>query len=418
MNTYKAIFNCKICTKTLSLSQNLNTNFLSMVIQSLIKKELARQKKVINLIPSENYPSKNVLTALGSQLTSKYAEGYPGKRYYGGNEMMDEIELKTQELAKKVFGLPQHWHVNVQPYSGSPANIAVYLALLKPNDVLMGMNLSHGGHLTHGHKVNFSGMFYNAIQYEVNKKTERIDYDELEKSAKKHKPKIIVSGVTAYPRRIDFKKIGQIAKKVGAYHLADISHIAGLVATNIHQSPFPYADIVTSTTHKTLRGPRGAIIFSKDNDVSEKINRAVFTGLQGGPHMNTIAAIGICLEEALMPDFKQYQEQVIKNAQVLADELKKHGFRLVSDGTDNHMILVDLKNKNISGKEAQDRLEKAGIIVNRNTVPNDKSPFNPSGIRLGTPAVTTRGMKEKDMTAIAGRIAKILSVQAHVFDKT
>lgn len=378
-----------------------------MSIKLLIKKELARQKKVINLIPSENYPSKDVLAVLGSQLTSKYAEGYPGKRYYGGNKIIDEIELETQNLGRKVFGLSKNWHVNVQPYSGSPANIAVYLALMKQGDVLMGMQLTSGGHLTHGHKVNFSGTFYKAVQYGVNKKG-LIDYKEMKRLAKKHKPKIIVSGSTAYSRKIDFKKIGQIAKSVGAYHLADISHIAGLVAAGLHQSPFPCSDIVTTTTHKTLRGPRGAVIFSKNKDVALKIDKMIFPGIQGGPHMNTIAAIGICFEEALKPDFKKYQRQVVKNAKVLADELKKQGFNLVSGGTDNHLILVDLKNKSISGREAQDRLEKAGIIANRNTVPGDVSPFNPSGLRLGTPAMTTRGMKEKDMIKIAKRIGEIL----------
>lgn len=378
------------------------------MIKDLIKKELARQNRVINLIPSENYPSKDVLTALGSQLTSKYAEGYPGKRYYPGNEINDQIELETQNLARKVFGLSKSWAVNVQPYSGSPANIAVYSALLKPGDALMGMKLSHGGHLTHGHKVNFSGMFYRSVQYGVDEKTGMIDYDKVSKLAKKYKPKIIISGATAYPRKIDFKKFGQIAKSVGAYHLADISHIAGLVAAKLHQSPFPYANIVTTTTHKTLRGPRGAVIFSKNQEIGEKINKAVFPGFQGGPHLNTIAAMGVCFEEALRPSFKNYIKQVVKNAKVLAEELKKHGFKLVSGGTDNHLILIDLRNKNISGMEAQRRLEKFGIIANRNTVPGDQSPFNPSGLRLGTPAVTTQGMKEKDMVRIAEKISEIL----------
>ena len=377
------------------------------MMRDLIKKELARQKKVINLIPSENYPSKNVLAALGSQLTSKYAEGYPGRRYYPGNEINDQIEIETQNLARKVFGLGKNWQVNVQPYSGTPANIAVYLALLKPGDVLMGMRLNEGGHLSHGHKVNFSGMFYKVIQYGLNKDG-FIDYEEVEKLAKKRRPKIIVSGTTAYTRKIDFKKFGQIAKSIGVYHMADIAHIAGLVAAKLHQSPFPYADIITTTTHKTLRGPRAAVIFSKDKEIEEKINRAIFPGIQGGPHLNTIAAMGVAFEEALKPDFKNYIRQVLKNARVLADELKRHGFDLVSDGTDNHLILIDLKNKNISGREAQDRLEKAGIIANRNTVPGDQSAFNPSGLRLGTPAETTRGAKEKNMTAIARRIAEIL----------
>lgn len=377
------------------------------MIKDLVKKELARQKKVINLIPSENYPSKDVLAALGSQLTSKYSEGYPGKRYYGGNKIIDQIELETRSLAKKVFGLPKDWQVNVQPYSGSPANMAVYYALLEPGEKIMGMSLPFGGHLTHGWKVNFSGRFYKAVQYTVGIDG-FIDYDFIWNLARKENPKIIVAGATAYPRKFDFKKFGQIAHEVGAYFLADISHEAGLIAAKLLPSPFAYADIVTTTTHKTLRGPRGAVIFSKNKEIGEKINKAVFPGLQGGPHMNNIAAIGICFEEALKPGFKKYQRQIIKNAQTLASELKKYGFNLVSGGTDNHIILVDLKNKGISGREAQDRLEKIGIIVNRNTVPRDESPFNPSGIRLGTPAVTTRGAKEKDMVKIARKITEIL----------
>lgn len=378
------------------------------MIRDLVKKELNRQKKVINLIPSENYPSKDVLSVFGSQLTSKYAEGYPGKRYYPGNKINDQIESETQNLARKVFGLSKSWEVNVQPYSGTPANLAVYLALLNPGDVLMGMRLNEGGHLSHGHKVNFSGMLYKVIQYGLDKNG-FIDYEEVKQLAKKHKPKIIVSGTTAYSRKIDFEKFGQIAKSVGAYHLADISHIAGLVAAKIHQSPFPYADIVTTTTHKTLRGPRGAVIFSKSKDLGEKINRAVFPGIQGGPHLNTIAAMGIAFEESLKQDFKKYIKQVVKNAQVLAKELKNLGFNLVSGGTDNHLILIDLRNKGISGMEAQNRLERGGIIANRNTVPGDQSAFNPSGLRLGTPAVTTQGMKEKDMIQIAKKINFLLS---------
>lgn len=378
-----------------------------MRIKDLIKKELARQKKVINLIPSENYPSKDVLAVLGSQLTSKYAEGYPGKRYYPGNEINDQIEIEVHNLARKIFNLNKNWQVNVQPYSGSPANIAVYWALMEPGDILMGMELVSGGHLTHGHKVNFSGMSYKVIQYGLNKNG-FIDYDEVSKLAKKYKPKIIVSGATAYPRKIDFKKFGRIAKFVGAYHLADISHIAGLVAAKFHQSPFSYVDVVTTTTHKTLRGPRGAVIFSKDKEIGEKIDKAVFPGLQGGPHLNTVAAMGVAFEEALRPDFKNYIKQVVRNAKVLSQELKKQGFNLASGGTDNHIVLIDLKNKGISGMEAQDRLEKAGIIANRNTVPGDKSPFRPSGLRFGTPAETTRGAKEKDMVKIARKISEIL----------
>ncbi|MEK7537094.1 MAG: serine hydroxymethyltransferase [Patescibacteria group bacterium] len=386
------------------------------MIKDLIKKELTRQKKVINLIPSENYPSKNVSAALGSQLTSKYSEGYPGKRYYAGNKVMDEIELEAQNLARKVFGLSKNWHVNAQPYSGSPANMAVYYALLEPGEKIMGMSLPFGGHLTHGWKVNFSARFYKAVQYQVGKDG-FLDYSAIRRLALKEKPKIIVAGATAYPRKFDFQKFGTIAREAGAYFLADISHEAGLIAAKLHPSPFPHADIVTTTTHKTLRGPRAAVIFANLKSVLAKrngvemakaIDRAVFPGLQGGPHMNTIAAMGIAFEEALKPDFKNYIKQVVKNAKVLANELKKYGFNLVSGGTDNHLILVDLKNKNISGREAQDRLEKSGIIVNRNTVPGDESPFNPSGLRLGTPAETTRGAKEKDMVKIAQKIAEIL----------
>lgn len=389
-----------------------------MSIKLLIKKEFARQKKVINLIPSENYPSKDTLTVLGSQLTSKYAEGYPGKRYYPGNYINDKIESYTQKLALKIFGLsPKSWHVNVQPYSGTPANIAVYLALLKPTETLMGMELTHGGHLSHGHKVNFSGMFYKVIKYGVNKDG-LIDYREIEALAKKYKPKIIISGTTAYPRKIDFKKFGQIAHSISAYHMADISHIAGLVVAKLHQSPFPYADIVTTTTHKTLRGPRGALIFVNKNskiaksfniDIATAIDRAVFPGIQGGPHLNVIAAIGIALEEALKPSFIKYQKQVLKNAKILAQELKKYNFNLVSGGTDNHLILIDLKNKNLTGMEAEKILENAGIVANRNSVPGDQSPFKPSGLRLGTPAQTTKGAKEKDMIEIARRINQLLT---------
>ena len=379
-----------------------------MSIKNLIKKELIRQKKVINLIPSENYPSKEVLAVLGSQLTSKYAEGYPGKRYYPGNEINDQIELETQNLARKVFGLSKIWNINVQPYSGTPANIAVYLALLKPGETLMGMRLNEGGHLSHGHKINFSGMFYKVIQYGLNKNG-FIDYKEIEKLARKYRPKIIVSGTTAYTRKIDFKKFGRIASAWGAYHLADISHIAGLVAAGLHQSPFPYADVITTTTHKTLRGPRGAVIFSKDKEIASKIDRAVFPGIQGGPHLNTIAAMGVAFEEALRSGFKNYIKQVVRNAKVLADELKKYGFNLISDGTDNHIILADVTPLGFTGKEAGEKLEKKGIIVNKNMIPFDpRKPWDPSGIRLGTPAVTTQGMKEKDMAKIAKKIAEIL----------
>lgn len=377
-------------------------------IKTLIDRERKRQQKTITLIASENYVSTNVLEALGSPLTNKYSEGYPGRRYYPGNEVYDDIELAVQDLARKLFKLNKNWHVNVQPYSGSPANLAVYTALLNPGDILMGLDLSHGGHLTHGHKVSITGKLYESVQYKVDEKTGRLDYDEILKLAKKHKPKIIVSGTTAYPRKIDFKKFGEIAKKVGAYHMVDISHIAGLVAVGLHASPFQHADVVTTTTHKTLRGPRAGIIFCK-KELADKIDKAVFPGLQGGPHNNVIAAMGIAFEEALKPSFKTYQKQVIKNAKALAEELKNRGYKLATGGTDNHLILVDFKNKKISGSEAEERLEAAGILANRNTIPGDKSPFRPSGLRLGTPAVTTLGMKEKEIKDLAKVIDAILS---------
>lgn len=378
-------------------------------IYNLIKVEEKRQAETINLIPSENYPSKAVLEAMATILISKYSEGYPGKRYYAGNEIYDQIELLAQKRAREIFGLSGNWHVNVQPYSGTPANLAVYLGLLNFGNLIMGMTLSHGGHLSHGHKVSFSGRAYKVIQYGVDLKTGKIDYDEVRKLAKKHKPKLIISGFTAYPRKINFRKFHQIAKEVGAISMADISHIAGLIVAGLHPSPFPFTDIVTTTTHKTLRGPRGAIIICK-KQFAKAIDRAVFPGIQGGPHNNVIAAKLVCFEEAKKPVFKKYQEQIVKNAKVLAQELKKYGFNLISGGTDNHLILVDLQNKNITGKEAEKRLEEAGIIVNRNTIPGDsRKPFDPSGIRLGTPAVTTKGMKEKEMRKIAEWINEVIS---------
>ena len=378
-------------------------------IHNLIKAEEKRLAETINLIPSENYPSKAVLEAAGSILTAKYSEGYPGRRYYAGNEIYDQIELLAQKRAKEIFRIGDAYHVNVQPYSGTPANLAVYLGLLNFGNLIMGMNLAHGGHLSHGHKVNFSGRAYKVIQYGVDLKTGKIDYDEIRKLAKKHKPKLIISGFTAYPRKIDFRKFHQIAREVGAISMADISHIAGLIVAGLHPSPFPFTDIVTTTTHKTLRGPRGAIIICK-NKFAKVIDRAVFPGIQGGPHNNITAAKLVCFEEAKKPAFKKYQEQVIKNAKVLAQELKKYGFNLVSNGTDNHLMLVDLRNKGITGKKAEERLEKAGIIVNRNTIPNDsRKPFDPSGIRLGTPAVTTKGMKEREMKKIAFWISEVIS---------
>ncbi|TSD02743.1 MAG: glycine/serine hydroxymethyltransferase [Parcubacteria group bacterium Athens0714_26] len=384
-------------------------------IKNLIKKEEVRQKKVINLIASENFVSKNVLNALGSVLTNKYAEGYPGKRYYGGNKIIDQVENLCKELALKLFKLdPDKWHINVQPYSGSPANIAVYLAFVPfgclpagRQGKIMGMDLAMGGHLTHGHKVSASGKFWHQVPYGVNKKTEQIDYKEVLKIAKKEKPHLIVAGFTAYSRKIDFKKFREIADKVGAYLMVDMAHIAGLVATGVHLSPFSYADVVTTTTHKTLRGPRGAIIFCK-KELAQQIDKAVFPGLQGGPHMNNIAAIGVCLEEAMKPE-KKYIKQVVKNAKFFAEELKKRGWKIISNGTDTHLFLVDTWARGIGGKEAGERLEKAGIIVNKNMIPFDtRTPSDPSGIRIGTPAITTQGFKEKDIIKLAGKIDKIL----------
>jgi glycine hydroxymethyltransferase len=380
-------------------------------IAKLIKLEIERQQNGLVLIASENFASPAVLAALGSPLNNKYSEGYPGKRYYGGNQIIDKIENLAIERAKKLF-LPKsewkNWQVNVQPYSGSPANFAVYTALLQPGEKLMGMKLSHGGHLTHGHKVSFSGKFFSVVQYGVSPKNYLLDYSEISRLAKKEKPKIIICGYTAYPRKIDFKKFGQIAKASGAILMADISHIAGLVAAGVHPSPFPYADVVTTTTHKILRGPRGAIIFAK-NKYAEAINRAVFPGLQGGPHDQTTAAIAVALGEALKPSFKKYAEQVVKNAQTLATTLKENGLEIISGGTETHLILVDLRNTNLSGQEAEKLLEEVSIYVNRNTIPFDPNPpFKTSGLRLGTPALTTRGMKEKEMKIVGKIISQII----------
>ncbi len=377
------------------------------ILENLIKAETKRQKETIDLIPSENIASQAVLKALCSALVNKYSEGYPGRRYYAGNKIIDQIEIITQQRALKLFHLNKNWRVNVQPYSGSPANLAIYNALLRPGDKIMAMDLFSGGHLTHGSKANFSGKFYKVVHYGVTKNG-YLDYDEILKLAKNEKPKIIVCGATAYPRIIDFKKFSVIAKKISAYLLADISHIAGLVASRAHPSPFPYADVVMTTTQKTLRGPRGALIFSKKN-IAPAIDKAVFPGLQGGPHDNQTAAIAACLNEALQPDFKKYGEQIVKNAKALAHELQKLNFKLISGGTDNHLMLIDLKTLRISGHEAQNKLEEAGIIVNRNTIPFEtRSAYDPSGIRLGTPAMTTRGMKEKEMKKIAELIYRIL----------
>jgi glycine hydroxymethyltransferase len=375
----------------------------------LVASERKRQAETIDLIPSENFVSPAILELLGSELTNKYSEGYPGKRYYPGNIYFDAIERLAQTRALKAFRLSaRSWSVNVQPYSGSPANIEIYSSLMNIGDTFLGMSLASGGHLTHGHKVSFSGKAWKAIQYGVDPSTGLIDYNEVERLAKKHRPKVIVSGITAYPRKIDFKRFGAIAKKVGAYHVADISHISGLIMAGLHPSPFPYADIIMTTTHKSLRGPRGAVIFSR-NTFAEKIDRAVFPGMQGGPHNNVTAGIAAMFGEAMKPSFKIYQRQIVKNARALAEALKKYGFKLVTGGTENHMLLVDVRPFGLDGMEAQNRLERVGIIANRNSIPGDISPFKPSGLRMGTPAVTTRGMKEGDMRLIAGFIRDTLA---------
>jgi len=382
-----------------------NLNNISQDLYNLVKDEEKRQQEMISLIASENYVSKAVLEAAGSVLTNKYSEGYPGRRYYPGNFFIDKIEEVCKIKAKEIFGLGDDWQVNVQPYSGAPANLEVYFALLEPGEKILSLKLSHGGHLSHGHKVNVSSHFYQIVHYGVNSEG-LIDYDEVEKLAVAEKPKIIISGATAYSREINFKRFGEIAKKVGAYHLADISHIAGLIVAGLHQSPFPFADIVMTTTHKTLRGPRSAVIYSK-KEISEKIDKAVFPGFQGGPHEHIILAKAIAFEEALRPEFKEYQKQIIKNAKVLANELIRLGFKLVSGGTDNHLILIDLRGV-IDASEAEKLLEESNILTNRNTIPDDASPFKPSGLRLGTPAVTTRGMKETEMKKIAQWLSIIL----------
>ncbi len=377
-------------------------------IAKLIDLETDRQKTTLQMIPSENHCSPAVREALGSLLTDKYAEGLPGKRYYGGNQFIDRVETLCIDRAKKLFKVE---HANVQPHSGSPANAAVYMATCNPGDAIMGMALPMGGHLTHGAKPSFSGKFYKSVQYGLDEKTHVINYNEVEKLVKENKPKLIWVGASAYPRIFDWEKMGAIADSVGAYLAADIAHIAGLVAGGAHPSPVPYVHIVTTTTHKTLRGPRGGIIMvtkkgiEKDPELPKKIDKAVFPGLQGGPHENAIAAIAVCLKEAGALAFKKYASQVVKNAKVLAEELKNYGFNLISGGTENHLLLIDLRNKNITGAEAQDLLEETGISTNRNSIPYDPAgPFKPSGIRMGTPAITTRGMKEKEMKKIAGWI--------------
>ncbi|MBF1662604.1 MAG: serine hydroxymethyltransferase [Selenomonas noxia] len=371
-----------------------------------IEHELQRQRTKLELIASENIVSRAVMEAQGSVLTNKYAEGYPGKRYYGGCEYVDVVEQLAIDRAKELFGA--NW-ANVQPHSGAQANMAVFFALLQPGDTILGMNLTDGGHLTHGSPVNISGTYYKVIPYGVDRETERIDYDALERLAKEHKPKMIIAGASAYARTIDFARIGTIAKAAGALFMVDMAHIAGLVAAGQHPSPVPYADVVTSTTHKTLRGPRGGIILGRDEEIGKKINKAVFPGIQGGPLMHVIAAKAVALGEALQPSFRKYGAQVVKNAAALADELIRLGYRIVSGGTDTHVMLVDLTNKEITGKDAQNILDEVNITANRNTIPFEpRSPFITSGIRLGSPALTTRGFNEEDMREVARIIAYVL----------
>lgn len=381
--------------------------------------EITRENEGLELIPSENYVSKAVMVAMGSVFNNKYSEGYPGKRYYGGQKFTDIVEDLAIERAKKLFGAE---HVNVQPYSGSPANLAAYLAVMKPGDKIMGLALQMGGHLTHGYKASQTGKLFHGVQYELDKETCQLDYDAIRKIAEKEKPQIIVSGYSAYPREFDFKEFAEIAKDVGAYSMADIAHIAGLIAGGEHSSPFPFTDIVTTTTHKTLRGPRGGMIMCKEEDLlkdkyhpdskknlSQLIDYTVFPGLQGGPHMNMIAGKAVAFWEDMQPEFKDYAAQVVKNAKALAEAFLDHGYDLVSGGTDNHLMLVDLSNKGVSGLEAETALDTAGITLNKNTVPNEtSSPMDPSGIRFGTPAITTRGMVESDMVYIGELMNKVI----------
>ena len=388
----------------MDLLTNLKT--VDPEIQKAIDQELSRQREKLEMIASENIVSTAVMQAQGSVLTNKYAEGYPGKRYYGGCEYVDIVEQLAIDRAKKLFGAE---YANVQPHSGAQANTAVYFALLQPGDTILGMNLTDGGHLTHGSPVNISGKYFKIIPYGVDKETERIDYDELERLAKEHQPKLIVGGASAYSRIIDFERMAQIAKSVGAYFMVDMAHIAGLVAAGLHPSPVPYADVVTTTTHKTLRGPRGGLILCRDAEFGKQFNKAIFPGIQGGPLMHVVAAKAVTFKEALSDEFKVYQQQVLDNAKALSDELVKKGFRIVSGGTDNHLMLVDLRSKNITGKEAQFLLDEIGITANRNTIPFEPlSPFVTSGIRLGTPALTTRGLKEEDIREVADIIADVI----------
>ena len=378
---------------------------LDSEIGDAIEQEYYREENGIELIASENVVSEAVLLAAGSILTNKYAEGYPGHRYYGGCEKVDIVETLAQERAKKLFGAA---YANVQPHSGSQANTAVYVALLQPGDTVLGMSLSEGGHLTHGSPVNLSGLYYHFIPYGLDPATERIDYDRLEALAQQHKPKLIVAGASAYPRIIDFERIADIAHRVGAYLMVDMAHIAGLVAAGLHPSPLPFADVVTTTTHKTLRGPRGGLILTNSEDMAKKINKAIFPGIQGGPLLHIIAAKAVCFGEALTPSFAAYQQRIVDNAHTLGEALAQNGFRLVSGGTDNHLMLLDLRPFGLTGKEMETRLDACGITVNKNTIPNDpEKPFVTSGIRIGTPAVTTRGMGQEEMRTIAHLITRV-----------
>jgi len=378
-------------------------------IYEIIKRETERQAYGLELIPSENFVSDAVMEATGSVLTNKYAEGYPGKRYYGGCEFVDQAETLAIERAKKIFGAE---HANVQPHSGSQANMAVYLAVMNPGDTMLGMNLSHGGHLTHGSPVNFSGRLFNVVPYGVREDTETIDFDQVRDLALKHKPKMIVIGASAYPRTIDFVPFRKIADETGAMLMADIAHVAGLVAAGLHPNPVPHCEFVTTTTHKTLRGPRAGIILCRE-EMAKKLNSSIFPGIQGGPLMHVIAAKAVALKEAMTPEFKEYQAQIVRNAKAMAGAIAKRGFRLVSGGTDNHLFLVNLKDTPMTGKEGQEALERVAITVNKNTVPFEtRSPFVTSGIRAGTPAITSRGMKEREMERIGNLIADILEAPA------
>jgi glycine hydroxymethyltransferase len=379
---------------------------MDKVLEEALIKEQERQKDNIELIASENYVSKEIKQLQGSILTNKYAEGYPNNRYYGGCQYIDIFEEKAIEYATKLFNCK---YANVQPHSGSSANMAVYRALLNHGDIVMGMNLSHGGHLTHGHPLSFSGIDYKIVDYKVDKETNMIDYDEVERIAILNKPKMIIAGASAYPRIIDFKRFKEIADKVGAYLMVDMAHIAGLVATGLHPSPLPYADVVTTTTHKTLRGPRGGLILTNNEEIIEKINKTIFPGIQGGPLMHVIGAKAQCFYEALQPEFKIYQENVLKNAKALSNTLKNNGLKIITDDTDNHLLLVDVSSIGITGKEAEEMLDSINITVNKNTIPYDKeTPAITSGIRLGTPAMTTRGFTEKDFTEVAKIITECL----------